>query len=208
MANHTKSNTVHTLAECGMLLAISTVLAFFPTFEIMQNGGSITLCSMLPIVLISYRHGLGWGLLSGFAFSLIQIIEELTVNGIDAGTIAISFLFDYFLAFTVLGLGGIFRGKMKNPTAELCCGTVVALTLRYICHCISGYVLWGSDAEWFFSELGSFGNSILNTFSGNALSLVYTLVYNATYMLPELVLTTFAAFVLSRALPELTKQDA
>lgn len=29
-------------------------------------------------------------------------------------------LIDYIIAYTVLGFGGIFRNKIKNPSASLC----------------------------------------------------------------------------------------
>ncbi|MBR5502372.1 MAG: energy-coupled thiamine transporter ThiT [Oscillospiraceae bacterium] len=201
MANHTNSgyrNTrTHTLVECAMLLAISTALAFFPTFEIMPNGGSITICSMLPIILISYRHGLRWGFLSSFAYALIQLIEEFMSNGADVFSLFVALVFDYLLAFTVLGIGGLFRGKFKSARAELVCGTVTALALRFISHCVSGYVVWGEYAEWFFSEAGAWGQSILATYAGNGLMLIYSLIYNASYMLPELIITVIGAALLS-----------
>ena len=199
MANHINSGyrNTHTLVECAMLLAISAVLAFFPTFELMPNGGSVTICSMLPIILISYRHGLKWGFLSSFAFSLIQLIEEFMSNGADIFSLIVALLFDYIVAFTVLGIGGIFRGKLKSTRAELVSGTVLALLLRYASHCVSGYVVWGEYAEWFFSEAGAWGQNILTTFAGKGLMLVYSLIYNATYMLPELVITVIGAALLA-----------
>ena len=53
-----------TLVECALMIALGTVLANIKIFE-MPNGGSITLLSMLPFILVSYRHGTKWGLFPG-----------------------------------------------------------------------------------------------------------------------------------------------
>lgn len=44
------------LVECALMIAIGTVLSNIKFFT-MPNGGSITLLSMLPFVLVSFRHG-------------------------------------------------------------------------------------------------------------------------------------------------------
>ena len=44
------------LVECALMIAIGTVLSNIKFFT-MPNGGSVTLLSMLPFVLVSYRHG-------------------------------------------------------------------------------------------------------------------------------------------------------
>ena len=127
------------LTESAMLLAMAIVLevvskAFIPE---MPFGGQVTLVSMLPVVLISYRHGVKWGLVSGFCYALIEM-------ALGAKTVAAAFqpgffgdgtmilnaiimcLLDYVLAFTLLGLGGIFRSKIKNPGVSLMCGSLWA----------------------------------------------------------------------------------
>ncbi|MEG0804249.1 MAG: energy-coupled thiamine transporter ThiT, partial [Pygmaiobacter sp.] len=62
-----------TLVECALMIAIGTVLAQIKIFE-MPNGGSITLLSMLPFVLVSFRHGVKWGIFTGFVNSLLQML--------------------------------------------------------------------------------------------------------------------------------------
>lgn len=62
-----------TLVECALMIALGTVLANIKIFE-MPNGGSITLLSMLPFILISFRHGVKWGLFTGFVNSLLQML--------------------------------------------------------------------------------------------------------------------------------------
>lgn len=192
------------LAETGIMLAIATVLSVIQPFQL-PFGGGITIVSMLPIVLLSYRHGVRWGLFSGFIYSLLQIATGFgTVKGFFvpedyalAAGIGIVLL-DYVLAYTALGLGGAFR-KMK-PAPALLLGTVAALLLRYLVHIVSGAVFFGAWAEWFFTQEGfySIGGTIMEHFSGAGLAVIYSVFYNGLYMLPELVLTSLAALAVSR----------
>ena len=107
------------------------------------------------------------------------------------------------VAYTALGFGGIFR-KMKSKTAALVLGTVLALSLRYLAHIVSGYIFFGAWAEWFFTQEGfySIGANIVSTFSGQGLALVYSIFYNGLYMIPEIVITSIAAVAVSR-LPQI-----
>lgn len=178
------------LVECAMMIAVGTVLSEIKIFT-MPFGGSITLFSMLPFVLISYRHGLYWGLLTGFANSLLQMMLGFWAP--PAGTVlafAGVVMLDYVLAFTVLGAACLFSGPFKNRLAGVVMGTVIVCFLRFVCSWISGAWLWGSYQEYYEWAIG------LNIW-------VYSLIYNANYMLPELVLTSLGAGVLYKFAPML-----
>ena len=60
------------LTESAMLIAIAVVLELVGKMLIppMPFGGQLTLCSMLPIILISWRHGVRWGLTAGLGYSI------------------------------------------------------------------------------------------------------------------------------------------
>ena len=196
-------STVTRLVETGVLLALATILSFIKPFAL-PFGGGITIVSMLPVILLSYRHGVKWGLFSAFIYSLLQIVTGMgTVKGffvpedyaLWAGIGIV--LLDYVAAFTVLGFGGLFRNKLKAPLA-LCLGSIVALLLRYLMHIISGAIFFGAWAEWFFTQEGfySIGSKILDSFSGSGLAIIYSIFYNGLYMIPELALTAIIAFVI------------
>lgn len=201
------------LTESAMLLAMAIVLelvskSFIPE---MPFGGQITLVSMLPVVLISYRHGVKLGLVSGLCYALIEMV-------IGAKTVAAAFqpgyfgdgtmilnalimcLLDYILAFSLLGLGGIFRNKIKNPGLSLMCGSLVALGARYLAHVLSGYILFSGWAEWFFTQDGfpAWGAQLVQSLTPGVLGWVYSLVYNGMYMVPELILTALASLLIAR----------
>lgn len=201
------------LTESAMLLAVAIVLELISKMFIpeMPFGGQVTLVSMLPVVLISYRHGVKWGLVSGVAYALIEMV-------LGARTVAAAFqpgyfgdktmianalvmcALDYLVAFTALGLGGIFRGRIQNSGVALSLGSLVALGARYVAHILSGYILFSGWAEWFFTQDGfpAWGTALANGLSPNALGLLYSLVYNGMYMLPEMILTAIAAVLIAR----------
>ena len=208
------------LTESAMLIAVAVVLELVSKMFIpeMPFGGQVTLVSMLPVVLISYRHGVRWGLVAGLGYAMIEmLLGARTVAAafqpgyFGDGTMILNALImcvlDYLAAFTVLGLGGMFRSRIQNPGAALCCGSVVALTARYACHVLSGYILFSGWAEWFFTQDGfpAWGASLVEALSPGMLGFVYSLVYNGMYMVPELILTAAVALFLGRSKGIVTK---
>ena len=166
-----KNNKVRALCEGAIMLALALVLNAIKLFQL-PNGGSIDL-SMVPIFFFAIRWGLGWGLLEGFLFGLIQMLID--------GAIAWgwqSLLLDYLVAFTPLGLAGLFRGKGKGIFAGITLGCVA----RFIVHFISGVTIYAITEP---TEL--FGSTWLSPWS-------FSLIYNGSYMLIDtiLVLVIFA----------------
>ncbi len=201
------------LTESAMLLAVAIVLELVSKMIIpeMPFGGQITLVSMLPVVLISYRHGVKWGLVTGVAYALIEMvlgtktIAAAFQPGYFGDTAMIGYalvmcLLDYLVAFTAVGLGGIFRDKIKNPGVALSLGSLVALGARYLAHTVSGYILFSGWAEWFFTQDGfpAWGAALVESLSPSLLGLVYSIVYNGIYMVPEMILTAVASVLIAR----------
>ena len=207
-----KTNTTR-LTTSAMMLAMATVLALVCAYIPFLNlpfGGGFTIASMLPIVLVSYMYGVKWGFFVSFTYSCIQIIMDLLLG--KGSTIIALFtpssedymglvaavsilLIDYFIAYTLLALGGVFRNKIQNKTVAIVLGVILALGVRYICHIVSGYIFYGSWAEWFFTQEGFYkiGGWILDSFDGKMLALIYSVFYNGLFMIPEIIITAFAA---------------
>ena len=196
-----------------MLLSVAIVLELCSKMFIpeLPFGGQVTLVSMLPVVLISYRHGVKWGLVSGAAYAMIEMaIGAKTVtaafqpgyfgDGVMLLNALIMCVLDYLVAFTVLGLGGIFRDRIENRGKALCCGAIVALGCRYLAHILSGYILFAGWAEWFFTQEGfpAWGAGLVVSLSPTALGMLYSIVYNGMYMIPEMILTSVAAVLIAR----------
>ena len=201
------------LTESAMLIALAVVLELVGRMVIppMPFGGQLTLCAMLPIVLISYRHGVRWGLTAGFGYSLVQMALGADVvtaafqpgyfgDGTQIFRALIMCLMDYILAFTLLGLGGCFRNRIDNKGAALMCGSLVALGARYVAHIASGYILFSGWAEWFFTQDGfpAWGANLVASMGPQMLGLTYSIVYNGMYMLPEILITAVVSLLLAR----------
>ena len=207
------------LTESAMLIALAVVLELTGRMVIppMPFGGQLTLCSMLPMVLISYRHGVRWGLTAGFAYALVQMaLGAGTVtaafqpgyfgDGTMVGNALLMCLFDYILAYSLLGLGGCFRGRIQRKGIALMAGSLVALGARYLAHIFSGYILFSGWAEWFFTQEGfpAWGAGLVQSLSPAALGWTYSIVYNGMYMVPEMILTAAAALLVAR-IPRITE---
>lgn len=219
-SKHKMSTSTRRLTESAMLLATAIILELISKLFIpeLPFGGQITLVSMLPVVLISYRHGMKWGFVSALAYALLEMaIGIKTVSAaflpgyFGDGTMIfkalLMCLLDYLLAYTMLGLGGLFRNKIKNRGASLMCGGLVALGARYVCHILSGYILFSGWAEWFFTQDGfpAWGAKLVEALSPTALGWVYSIIYNGMYMIPEIILTAIVALILSRIPKVVTK---
>ena len=157
-----QNKTVLRLTESGILLAIGILIDTFLKFDATwAYGGSITLCSMLPLVIIAYKYGVGWGSLAGVAHGVITMM----ISGGRAGGLAamieekggiklflLIMLFDYILAFAAIGLAGLAPRFCKTAPGAVVAGSLIGLFGRYICHTISGFLFFGEWAEWFFTD--------------------------------------------------------
>ena len=162
---------VRMLCEGAILLAMGLVLNALKLYQF-PNGGSVDL-AMIPIFFFAIRWGVGPGLLVGFAFGLLQMFID--------GAIAWgwqSLLLDYLVAFTPLGLAGLFRYRRGGIFA----GTLLGCVLRFIVHYISGVTIYAIVAP---TEL--FAMTFTEPW-------MYSLAYNGRYMLvdTEICLAVFA----------------
>lgn len=175
------NNKLVWLTESAVMIALATILSVLKIFDL-PYGGSITVGSMLPMIIIAYRYGIGKGMITGLAYSAIQLLfglNSLSYATSAAAAIAIIML-DYIVAFTVTGLGGVFKKAFKNnQTAGIMSGAALVCILRFICHVISGCTVWA-------------GVSIPSSDG-----LIYSLSYNATYMLPETIIVLLLAWYLT-----------
>ena len=217
-----KKKNLNWLVESAVMIALAAVLEFVSKMIIPQTpfGGQFTLASMLPVILVCWKYGIGKGLVTGFVYSLVQMALGMkTISNLvlpsseeylgNIGKVVLMLMLDYLIAYTLLGLAAMYKKAIKNNSLSLALGAFTVITFRYIAHIFSGYILYGAWAEWFFTQEGfySWGETIINTFSGNSLSLVYSIIYNGFYMIPEIIITTIVAVVISK-IPQITKIKA
>ncbi|MBU3105737.1 energy-coupled thiamine transporter ThiT [Clostridium gasigenes] len=121
------------MARIGIALALATILNMIKIYSLPNGGGSISLGSMIPLLLIAFMYGPEIGLLTGFLFGIISlIINPYIIHPIQV-------LFDYPLPFMAIGFAGYFKNNMPL-------GTTIGMTLRFVCHFISGYAFFGEFA--------------------------------------------------------------
>ena len=114
-----KKLTTRQLVFCAVAIALAFVTSYLKIFKL-PWGGSVTLCSMLFIVLIANWYGIGTGIMAGFAYGILQFIQEPYI---------LSFFqvcCDYILAFAALGLAGLFAKQSHG----LLKGYIIAVIAR------------------------------------------------------------------------------
>jgi len=169
--------TILATAAGGMAIALSSVLSLVKLFA-MPQGGSVTAASMLPILFVALAFGPAWGMGIGAVYGLLQfVIEPYSAHWA-------SIILDYQLAFGLLGLAGFFALPKATRLEErqilrrlggihwpmVIVAVVTGMLGRTISHVISGIVFYAS-------------------YAGDQNPLIYSLVYNLSYMVPEAVIT-------------------
>jgi thiamine transporter len=189
MSDHTLKSTksrekLLAISAGGICIAIAFVLSKLPNYT-MPQGGSVTLASMLPIIFFALCFGPAWGFAAAFIFSLLQLIGGQILMPVQV-------LLDYTLAFTSLGFAGFFAAKMPVritetnvfrrlrlvPFYKTLLAVLVSMLGRFVFHFISGIVFW--------AEYAPEGQPVW----------LYSIVYNATYLIPEAVITIILLFAM------------
>lgn len=164
--------TILSLVEGAILIALAEILSFLPLYKF-PWGGSIDL-AMLPILLYCARWGFGPGMITATAHALLQTLFE---GGIAIGWESI--LGDFLIAYMVLGVAGLFKGKFYL-------GATVACSLRFLAHYVVGATIWAQYMPETF-----FGMTMTTPW-------LYSALYNGAYILPDLVMVLAAYAILSK----------
>ena len=163
------------LTESALMIALAVALSIFAVFHL-PNGGSVTIGSMLPILLISFKYDFKWSVLTAFAYSLLQMFMGFYPPPTqDLLSFVLVILLDYVIAFTVLCFAGPIYRKLGDGLSDslrmtiACC---ICFAGRFICHFLSGILIWDVYAP-----------------EGQPVWL-YSLTYNGSYMLAEALITS------------------
>lgn len=184
MADSSIKNT-RRLTETAIMLALAVALSYVQIFSL-PMGGSVTLFSQVPIIIIGYRYGAKWGISTGVIYGILEMLLQglgnfAYVKGI--GSYLILIFADYVLAFMVLGLGGaMFKKAVKNQAVALGLGAFIGSLLRFVCHFISGVTIWGEYADGWKSVWA------------------YSAGYNGSYMAAEAAISVVGVVLLSLVL--------
>ncbi|MCF7926490.1 MAG: energy-coupled thiamine transporter ThiT [Candidatus Izimaplasma sp.] len=166
------------LTEVALFISFAVVLevvftglaAFFPILQ-MPYGGRVSL-SMFPLIVITYRHGFKWGVISGSIYGILNLMFDGVLYH------PASLFLDYLFAFGVIGIGYIgvlVAGKTKTGFVLT---SIIAVFARFVFHFISGVVLFAAyTPDSFTSEY------------------TYSLAYNAYYLVPSLALVIIVGVI-------------
>ncbi len=179
------------ITEGAAMLALASVLEIVCEWlnaatgleALLPFGGTVTI-GMLPVIYYSYRHGSLWGVGAGLVYALLQMLLGFYVPPANTAlSIVLCVLLDYVVAFSVVGLADTFAKLCgKHRLVGYGVGAVCVQVIRFISSALSGAILWGSYAP-----------EGMNVW-------VYTLIYNGSYMLPNIILAGVFSVVLCRAL--------
>lgn len=171
------------LTECAVMVALASVLSLVCIYQAPFDG-KVTLGSMVPLILVCVHiKDFKWGSICCFAYSLVQMMLGFAAP--PTATLPYFFavvMLDYIVAFSVLCIANPVSSIFANKYVGVAVGSAVAVFMRFICHFISGILIWGVYAP-----------------EGQPVWL-YSLFYNGGYMLPELIITSILSSVLYRVL--------
>jgi len=157
-----KKQNTWMLVEASMMIALSVVLGEFITLFKMPMGGSVTLGAMVPIFFFAYR----WGGVAGMLVGVVYGVLDLVIGGIYS-VHPISIIFDYIIAYGILGVAGFFK---KNTFGQVF-GIFTGVFGRFLCHVYSGVAVFASYAP-----------------EGQD-PIIYSILYNGTFLAPEFLIT-------------------
>ena len=167
------------MVECAIMVGLAFALSWVILWK-MPMGGSVTLASMLPIMLIGIKYGPKIGLGTAFVYSLTQLAQAVMQCDVfiycnTAFIVVVCALFDYVVPFTVLGLSGVAAKKTKIGAYI---GMVAVTVVRFVCHFVTGVFIWG---QWAPEGVGK---------------VIYSIGYNGGFLLPDLAICIAVAIPL------------
>lgn len=187
-----KQETVLIITETAILSALALVfdwIANLINIKLFPNGGSISI-AMLPVFILAYRRGLIPALISGFLLGTLQI-----VLGVTYYLYFLQFLFDYTVAFTLVGFAGVFYKMVQSKNEKyqimgIVIGAILGGFLRFMSHVISGVIYW--------SRYISDSNDVDFSRPLTSSDWLYSLGYNATYMVPSIIICIILLLIFNR----------
>ncbi len=175
-----RNKKILVMCECAVMLALAFALSYARLFK-GAFGGSVTLASMLPIILVSIKHGTKIGVGTAFLYSLTQLLQGFLEGDIyfamSGGVLVTAILFDYIVPFTVLGFAGLLKNRGE---AWIYAGISAVVFIRFICHFVTGVSIWKQWRPDGWSPA------------------LYSLAYNGGYLLPDFIILMAVAVLMLR----------
>ncbi len=177
---------IRTIAEIAVFAAIGYVLDFFAgvySSPIFPSGGAIGI-ALAAVFIVSFRRGPVAGIITGLIMGLLDLADGFYAIAGDWWKAFIQVALDYWLAYPLAGLAGVFYKELKKDGATakrkiifVVLGCLLGGLLKFLSHYLSGVLFWGDDASSF-----AWGLSSLNKWG-------YSFIYNIAYMAPSILLS-------------------
>lgn len=183
MKRLTESFSVRMFTEAGMMIALSILLSMIVLYQA-PNGGSVSAGSMIPLLIFALRWGVGKGMLVGVMYGVLDFMLKPYFYH------PLQFLLDYPIAFGLLGLAGLgylYRSENQlNQNVMIVLGVLLGIFGRMISHVLSGVI--------FFAE-----------YAGTQNPWLYSFGYNATYLVPEFIISVIILLMLWKPIKNIHK---
>lgn len=170
-------NRIRILTEGGMMIALSVLLSQIRIYQA-PSGGSITAGSMIPIIIFAIKWGTKPGLVVGSLYGILHFIFKPYFFHWG------QFLLDYPIPYALLGLAGIAyitEDNRLNEYFRLILAVSLGIFGRMLSHVLAGVI--------FFAEA-----------AGTKNPLVYSIGYNMSYLLPELIISVIILIMIWKPL--------
>ncbi len=174
------------LTVTSLLISMSLILSRVEISVFFSSGGSVTLFSCVPLIMISFKYGYKWGVVSCGSFGLIHLITtNFRFQGLNLFSVIFSIVLDYIVSYSMIGLSSVFKFKFKFCLKHsLAIGVIFSFFLRLLTHVISGFLIFQPMFKSFVQTI------------------IYVIIYNVAYIVPEMMITLVGVFVIKKLIPE------
>lgn len=163
---------LHLMTKSALMVCLSLILKQIKLFS-MPFGGSVTLGSLAPLIILSNKYGVKTGIFASFVCLVVHVIMSFKVPlAKSLFAVILIILLDYVLQYLLIGLSGFF-GKIFSfgRFNKMYTGAAVSFILKIFSSAVSGAVFWGEYAPGFLSIP------------------LYSLAYSCAYLIPEFIIT-------------------
>jgi thiamine transporter len=171
------SSRTKILAEIIVFTALSAALYTMRPYSL-PWGGAVTLGSMVPVMWLSLRRGTRIGFIAGAIFGVLALLIDVVLLGGSAVVATpAQVIFEYPIAFGVIGLTGVFHRK---TVAFAVGGVAISVFIKFFIHYFVGVLVW----PYFYTFPEEYGRWL------------WPAIYNGSFLAVEFIISAILISVL------------